>query len=35
MRRRPHITEVILALPANPEGDTTALRIKELLAPFA
>jgi recombination protein RecR len=35
MRRRPHITEVILAFPANPEGDTTAHRIKDLLAPFA
>ncbi len=35
LKRRPKITEVILALPANPEGDTTAYRIKELLAPFA
>lgn len=29
---RPSLTEIVLALPANPEGDLTAARAKELIS---
>jgi recombination protein RecR len=35
LRSREGLTEIILAFPANPEGDTTAIRVREALLPLA
>lgn len=35
VRAKNGLTEVILALPANPEGDSTAVRIREELMPLS
>jgi recombination protein RecR len=34
-RVRKGLKEIIIALPANPEGDFTALRLRDELAPYA